>query len=82
MLWGAYQELTVPMFYNKINAEDFVGVQLTDKIVIPNVINNLQKYYPGILNSEKISQVNEIGDESSRKLELDPLPFLQNFLKR
>ncbi|MFT8836412.1 exonuclease SbcCD subunit D [Liquorilactobacillus satsumensis] len=79
LLQGSYQELTTPEYYKQVAATDYVGLQLTDKAVIPNVINNLRGFYPRIINLERTAKAAAPQAKDQEKLDLSPIQLLQRF---
>lgn len=57
VLTASYAELLDPTFYNQIRREDFWQIKLTDRAVIPNLMNTLRGIYPRILGVERVSGV-------------------------
>ncbi|MEG0122138.1 exonuclease SbcCD subunit D [Enterococcus sp.] len=56
-LTASYEELLVPEFYQSIPREDFLQIQLTNRGVIPNLMNQLRNIYPRLLGIERLNQV-------------------------
>lgn len=54
-LVASYEELLTPAFYQKIAREDFLHIQLTDRGVIPNLMNQLRVIYPRLLGIERVN---------------------------
>ncbi|GGC77266.1 exonuclease SbcCD subunit D [Enterococcus wangshanyuanii] len=50
---GSFKELIAPEFYETIQKEDYLHVQLTDRAVIPNMMNQLRQVYPRIIGVER-----------------------------
>ena len=46
ILEAAYEELLDPVFYQKQQREDFLQIKLTNRGVIPNLMNTLRGIYP------------------------------------
>ena len=53
-LTGSFQQLTDP-FYQEVNRENYLHVQLTDRAIIPNMMNQLRKIYPKIIGLERLN---------------------------
>lgn len=49
----SFATLMDPVFYETINREDYIGIRLTDREVIPNVMNQLRSIYPRIIQLER-----------------------------
>lgn len=56
-LTASYEDLLAPAFYQKIVREDFLHIQLTDRSVIPNLMNQLRAIYPRLLGIERLNQL-------------------------
>lgn len=54
-LEACFAELTDPKFYQALNRSDFWHFTLTDRAVIPNMMNQLRNIYPYILGVERVS---------------------------
>ena len=54
-LTGSFQQLTDPAFYQEVNRENYLHVQLTDRAIIPNMMNQLRKIYPKIIGLERLN---------------------------
>lgn len=55
ILTGAYADLMDPAFYHQAPREDFLQIQLTDRSVIPNLMNQLRQIYPRILGVQRLN---------------------------
>ncbi|MBO0469774.1 exonuclease SbcCD subunit D [Enterococcus sp. DIV0242_7C1] len=51
---GSFKELISPEFYETIQKDDYLHVQLTDRAVIPNMMNQLRQVYPRIIGVERL----------------------------
>lgn len=54
-LEASFAELTDPDFYQTIHREDFWQFLLTDRAIIPNMMNQLRAIYPHLLSIERIN---------------------------
>lgn len=52
---GAFHELISASFYEQINREAYIHVQLTDRAVIPNMMSQLRQVYPRIIGVERVN---------------------------
>lgn len=52
---ASFNELTSPAFYQEMNREDYLQIQLTDRAIIPNMMNQLRQIYPRILSVERVN---------------------------
>lgn len=53
-LTASFAELTDPKFYQALKREDFWHFTLTDRAVIPNMMNQLRQIYPFILSVDRL----------------------------
>lgn len=51
---ASFDELLDPAFYRTLDREAFWQILLTDRAVIPNMMNQLREVYPYILNVERL----------------------------
>ncbi|MBO0445946.1 exonuclease SbcCD subunit D [Enterococcus ureilyticus] len=51
---GSFKELTTQEFYESIDRENYLHIQLTDRAVIPNMMNQLRKIYPRVIGVERL----------------------------
>lgn len=58
VLKASYEELLDPAFYQNQQREDFLQIQLTNRGIIPNLMNTLREIYPRILGLERVAGVN------------------------
>lgn len=52
---ASFAELMDPNFYQKIEREHFWHILLTDRAIIPNMMNQLRAIYPNILTVERVN---------------------------
>lgn len=53
LIENSFSELMSPSFYEGINRENYISISLTDRGVIPNVMNQLRSIYPRIIGLER-----------------------------
>ncbi len=53
LLEETFATLTDPEFYNQVNRENYIGIILKDRGVIPNVMQHLRQIYPFIIRLER-----------------------------
>lgn len=53
-LTESFQTLVDPAFYHEINRDNYLHVMLTDRGIIPNMMNQLRQIYPRILAVERL----------------------------
>ena len=77
-----FKTLTSPQFYQKVPNNDFVAIELTNKEIIPNVMNKLRLYYPKIISFKRQSGHEELMPQSQKSIQkLAPLELLKLFFK-
>lgn len=54
-LTAEFRQLLDPDFYQKIDRESYIQINLTDRTIIPNMMNQLRAIYPRILGVERTS---------------------------
>ncbi|KRM95281.1 exonuclease SbcD [Liquorilactobacillus aquaticus DSM 21051] len=80
VLTKSYQELISPEMVNQIPSEAYVAIRLTDKAIIPDIMNNLRNYYPRIISLERAyGREKNAAEEESIDLNLGPMELLTNF---
>lgn len=80
VLQESFETLTSPEFYRQVDDDQFVAIRLTDKEIIPNVMNRLREFYPRIISFQRQNGRNAITQESGRKIKkLSPLEMLETF---
>lgn len=52
---GTFQELMSASFYEQENRQDYIHIQLTDRSIIPNMMNQLRQVYPRIIGVERLN---------------------------
>lgn len=78
---GSFQELLDPKFYQKIQREDYLEVLLTDRAVIPNMMNQLRQVYLRILMVERLYG-HQIAEKELRPVrKLAPLELITEFFE-
>ena len=78
-LKASYAELTDPDFYRQQDRDAYIGVDLTDTQVIPNVMAQLRKIYPRIISLRRENGVAAVKPLKQRQRDLDPLSLLKKF---
>ncbi|MGX7030628.1 exonuclease SbcCD subunit D [Vagococcus zengguangii] len=81
---GSFSELLSPEFYEKVNRDNYLGVRLTDREVIPNVMNQLTKVYPKIIQLDRVNGRDRQSISSMSQSDLqkqDPLTLFGDFFK-
>ncbi|EOH98963.1 exonuclease SbcCD, D subunit [Enterococcus moraviensis ATCC BAA-383] len=70
---GGFKELTSQTFYDSINRENYLHIQLTDRAVIPNMMNQLRKIYPRVIGVERLFGREERQKQTETKKEVKTL---------
>lgn len=70
---GGFKELTSQTFYDSINRENYLHIQLTDRAVIPNMMNQLRKIYPRVIGVERLFGREERQKQAETKKEVKTL---------
>lgn len=80
VLKNSYQELISPKTAKQIPRETYVAIKLTDKAIIPDVMNNLRNYYPRIISLERAyGREDNDAEKEDVNLNLAPMELLTNF---
>ncbi|MGX6978873.1 exonuclease SbcCD subunit D [Vagococcus elongatus] len=84
VLEESFDTLMTPSFYSEINREDYIGIRLTNKEVIPNVMNQLRSVYPRIIQLERAhgrtaQELNVLASSDLQKK--DPLTLFADFFE-
>lgn len=79
VLKASYDELLDPAFYQKQQREDFLQIQLTDRGIIPNLMNTLRGIYPRILGLERLAGVERQQVASSVRKNQSPEELMETF---
>lgn len=80
-LKASYADLTAPAYYQQQDRDAYIGIDLTDTQVIPNVRAQLRQIYPRIISLRRENGVNAIKPLQERQRDLDPMSLLQTFFK-
>lgn len=70
---GSFKELTTPEIYEAINRENYLHIQLTDRAVIPNMMNQLRQIYPRVIGVERLFGREEQQKSNEAKKEIKTL---------
>lgn len=79
---ASFQEFLQPSFYEAIDREAFLSLQLTDRAIIPNMMNQLRTVYPRILQVERLNgreQSQSAAQVRKEIRQLGPLELFQQF---
>ncbi|BAN73639.1 MULTISPECIES: exonuclease SbcCD subunit D [Lacticaseibacillus] len=78
-LKASYADLTDPVYYQKQDRDAYIGVDLTDTQVIPNVMAQLRQIYPRIISLRRENGVQAVKPLQQRQRDLDPVSLLKAF---
>ena len=78
-LKASYADLTDPAYYQKQDRDAYIGVDLTDTQVIPNVMAQLRQIYPRIISLRRENGVQAVKPLQQRQRDLDPISLLKAF---
>ncbi|ALS01255.1 exonuclease sbcCD subunit D [Enterococcus silesiacus] len=70
---GSFKELTAQAFYTSIDRENYLQIQLTDRAVIPNMMNQLRQIYPRVIGVERLFGREERQKKSETKKSIKTL---------
>lgn len=70
---GSFKELTTQEYYESIDRESYLHIQLTDRAVIPNMMNQLRQIYPRVIGVERLFGREEQQKNSQSKKEIKTL---------
>lgn len=77
-----FETLINPSFYNQVDNQQYVAVQLTDKEIIPNVMNRLREFYPRIISFQRKNGRSPLNLDKQRDLKVfSPLDMLKTFYR-
>jgi exonuclease SbcD len=77
---ASFKELLDPAFYQSVNRENYIQIYLTDRTIIPNMMNQLRQIYPRILGIERANGRAEQTKHKRKVLEMkDPQKLAEAF---
>ena len=80
-LQANFKELLSPAFYQTVNRENYTQIYLTDRTIIPNMMNQLRKIYPRILGVARVNgRLDTITTKQSVEMK-DPKSMATTFFK-
>ena len=80
-LTASFEELIDPVFYRDLDREAFWHFLLTDRAVIPNMMNQLRKIYPFILSVERLNGREQTKKRQITTRETDPQTLISHFFQ-
>ena len=69
-LSGNFAELMDYDYYQTINREDYIAIQLTDKQSIPSALSELRQIYPRLISLERVGESKSVSDERYEEIEI------------
>ena len=78
-LTGSFEELTDPETYDKLDRDAYYGVTLTDKAIIPDVMNRLRQIYPRIVSLDRQNGRDELPTVQTVDPTLAPMALFGKF---
>lgn len=78
---ASFDELLQPAFYQRLNREQFWQISLTDRAVIPNMMNQLREVYPYILSVERLNGRETSQPFFERQREQNPQQVITTFFE-
>lgn len=83
---ASFQKLMSKEYYEQIKRDNYLAISLTDTKVIPNVMTELRKIYPHIIQLDRAygrdCRENEASQMSQKLQELDPLELFTTYFKQ
>ncbi|WP_165005405.1 MULTISPECIES: exonuclease SbcCD subunit D [unclassified Enterococcus] len=77
---ASFKELLDPMFYQTLDRENYLQIYLTDRTIIPNMMNQLRKIYPRILGVERANGRQKLTKKRQKTIEMkDPKKLAEVF---
>lgn len=70
-LTGDFKTLTDADFYQTVNRDNYLYLQLTDRAIIPNMMNQLRQVYPKIIGLERLYGRESTGNERKRTMAVE-----------
>ena len=80
-LEASFAELIDPAFYQTVNREDFWQFLLTDRAIIPNMMNQLRAIYPNLLTIERVNGRETQTLKTFKKRTENPQTVIANFFE-
>ncbi|MHA8263530.1 exonuclease SbcCD subunit D [Lactobacillaceae bacterium Melli_B3] len=85
-LTDTFEHLIDPDYYEQINLDSYVGITLTNREQIPNLMAQLRKIYPHIIELKRQNgydaQLNYHGERGATIRQRDPIELLEQFYQR
>ena len=71
-------------YYQTINREDYIAIELTDKTGIPNALSELRQIYPRLISLERVGEEKVVSDERYEAIEIkqvSPKELIANYFE-
>ena len=71
-------------YYQTINREDYIAIELTDKTSIPNALSELRQIYPRLISLERVGEEKVVSDERYEAIEIkqvSPKELIANYFE-
>ncbi|MHC5247383.1 exonuclease SbcCD subunit D [Enterococcus sp. LJL90] len=80
---ASFEELLSPIFYQSVEREDYLDILLTDRGIIPNMMNQLRQVYPRILGVSRLNgrESAELQTDFKAVRRLAPEKLVDNFFQ-
>ncbi|MHC5374017.1 exonuclease SbcCD subunit D [Enterococcus sp. LJL120] len=80
---ASFEELLSPIFYQSVEREDYLDILLTDRGIIPNMMNQLRQVYPRILGVSRVNgrESAELQTDFKAVRRLAPEKLVDNFFQ-
>lgn len=82
LVTASFQELLDPAYYELMQRDAFLAIQLTDRAVIPNMMNRLRAVYPYILQVERQTRQTQTTTLAQPVQQLAPPALFQQFFTK
>ncbi|GAB6093077.1 exonuclease SbcCD subunit D [Furfurilactobacillus curtus] len=81
-LTDSFAHLTDDTYYNTLDRDAYYGITLTDRAIIPDVMNQLRAVYPHIVSLERLNGHEDLPTVVTIDPELDPLTLFEHFFEQ
>ncbi|MEJ6401207.1 exonuclease SbcCD subunit D, partial [Nicoliella lavandulae] len=85
-LTGTFDELTAPSFYQSVDTSNYIGITITNRDQIPNLMARLRKIYPNIIELKRANGLDANiayhGEDGRKIRQSDPMTLLANFYQQ
>nr|WP_255552611.1 exonuclease SbcCD subunit D C-terminal domain-containing protein [Lactobacillus sp. Sy-1] len=85
-LTDSFEKLTDPGYYEAVNRDDYIGINLTNQNQIPNLMARLRKIYPNIIELKRANGSAAVfkshGINANQIRQTDPMDLLDRFYEK